>query len=293
MNTLNAIDKYLEDQDLWKESTKVMSSHHPSAVNNCMRQQWYKWKAVRRRQDGSTELMIPVTDPRKAKDIWRMSMGTWIHNGYAELMAKIGFNVKSEEEITYHDPRLKHPIHGYIDNEYVYESDAGEMIQGIEVKTTFGYGAKALQIANEPKENDLAQAKVYLAIRRNINGFSMPYIARDSFYRTEFQVFMSQEERDEYLEKIVTRFELMEMLVEKNIMPKRDFQVCIKDGELRDSVQHKGVKYKSDWQCMYCIRRSLCWADELASMDMILPDNGEEVKPSKKSQEETLECIAE
>ena len=38
---------------------------------------------------------------------------------------------------------------------------------------------------------------------------------------------------------------------------------AIKDGEIKKQYQRDNIIYKSDWQCMYCGHRSLCWRDKL------------------------------
>jgi len=113
--------------------------------------------------------------------------------------------------------------------------------------------------------------KIYLAVRRDLDHMIAPYIARDSFYRTEFCFTMTDAERDEFLEGIIQKFIKLEEFVDFKIVPMRDYQACIKDGEIKDSVQYKSIKYKSDWQCLYCQYRSGCYYHELQSMEMILP----------------------
>lgn len=252
MNTLKLIDEYLYENDIKKEDDKVMSSHHPSSISSCMRALYYRW------------IKAPITDPRTATDAWRMELGKWLHLMYADHISKTGMKVENEVEVTYKDPRLRYPIHGYIDG--IIDNRIG-----IELKTTFGYGAKAIQISGKPREQDEAQAKVYLSIRKDLECFNIPYLARDSFYRTEFIINMSPQNREDYLNSCVDKFERLEKYVSQGALPNREYSAVIKDGEIKDSIQHKGVKYKSDWVCMYCIRRSLCWKPEIESMDIILP----------------------
>jgi len=280
INTISILDEYLYDTELKKNEDKQMSSHHPSGVSSCLRQLYYKW------------INAEVTDPVQPKDIWRMKMGTWLHEMYANLLKETGMAVESEVELTYHDERLKYPIHGYLDNMIVVNG----ITYGVELKTVFGYGAKAIQMSGKPREQDEMQMKTYLSIMPELDHMIAPYLARDSFYRTEFNFTMSKEERKEFLDLIVNKFMKLEQAVDTKTIPDREYQVCIKDGEFKDSVQHKTVKYKSNWQCMYCNRRSLCWAEELNSYDMTLPSEGNEVMNRKGyigDDVDVLECSAE
>jgi len=256
INTITALDEYLYETELKKNREKVMKSHHPSGASSCMRQLYYKWKQV------------DISDPVQPKDIWRMKMGTWLHEMYAKLLEDAGFDVESEIEITFTDPRLKYPIHGYMDNVFTFNEEK----YGVELKTVFGYGAKSIQLSGKPRDQDEIQMKIYLGVRRDLKYMVAPYLARDSFYRTEFCFTMTDAERDEFMDGVIKKFMFLEIHVDADIIPNRDYQVCIKDGEIKDSVQHKTVKYKSSWQCLYCQYRSHCWAEELSSMDMVLPE---------------------
>ncbi len=275
INTISILDEYLFESEIKKNREKVMSSHHPSSVSSCLRALYYRWKNAE------------ITDPTQPKDIWRMYMGTWVHQMYANLLKETGMTVEAEVELTYHDERLAYPIHGFLDNMIVVNG----IKYGVELKTVFGYGAKAIQISGKPREQDEMQMKTYLSIMPELDYMIASYLARDSFYRTEFMFTMNKEERKSFLDFIVSKFMRLEDYVEQNVLPDREYQVCIKDREFKDSVQYKNTKYKSDWQCMYCNRRSLCWAEELNSFEMTLPVDGEGV--SRRNSDDTIECSAE
>lgn len=279
INTINILDEYIYEQELKKNSEKVMSSHHPSGASSCIRQLYYKWTNE------------PISNPVQPKDIWRMKFGTALHKMYAELLQESGIaEVMSEVEITYTDPRLEYPIHGFMDNVFAVDEET----YSVELKTVFGYGAKAIQLSGQPRDQDLIQMKIYLSVRRDLDHMLAPYIARDSFYRTEFCFTMTQEERDEFIEGIVQKFIALELAVKNKSIPDREYDVCVKDGEIKDSVQHNNVKYKSDWQCLYCQYRSTCWEEEIFSVNnMHLPmDKGTEVKKPIKSNHDD-ECTVE
>lgn len=255
INILKRIDIYLEEQDRKSLDNRVRTSHHPSGANKCLRQMYYDWTNT------------PVTNYRTATDIWRMNLGTWMHKMFAHYLREMGEEVVDEVEMTLTDPTLKYPIHGYLDN--IIEID-GELY-GIELKTVFGQGGKSIQLSGKPREDDATQTKIYL-VANNLAGFFVDYLARDSFYRTEFQIVMSNPEREAFKNMIINKFRTLEHMVEKKIIPDRDYHAIVCDGMLIGSKQHKLIKYKSDWQCMYCVYRDHCYAEEIADFGMHLPE---------------------
>ena len=254
VNILNRIDAWLVAQDKEKLDNRERSSHHPSGANKCLRQMYYDWTNE------------PVSNYRTATDIWRMNLGTWMHKMFAHYLREMGEQVVDEVEMQLYHPDLKYPIHGYLDN--VIEID-GELY-GIELKTVFGQGAKSIQLSGKPREDDEVQSKIYL-VANNLAGYFIDYLARDSFYRTEFELVMTQAEKEEFKRQIVEKFKLLEWCVEKRIFPDRDFHAVVKDGEIKKDIQHKTVKYKSDWQCLYCVYRDTCYRKEIESYDICLP----------------------
>lgn len=251
MKILNIVDAYLEKKDKEQIDSKVRTSHHPSGYSNCMRQMFYDWAKAE------------VTNYRTATDIYRMKMGEWIHKGFAEILKEMfGDAVKDEVEFYYHDKTLKYPIHGYIDN--TIEVDG--KIYAVELKTSFGRGIVSIAKDGKPKPEHEDQSKIYLACNKDIKEFSIPYLGRDSFYRTEFDVKLSVNDREMFLEQVVAKFRMLEYHIERGVTPPRDFNAVIKDGEIKKSIQYNKVEYKSDWQCLYCIYRDGCWRKEISSM---------------------------
>lgn len=266
MNLLQAVNEYLEEKD-YKESSgykKVngewvlipRSSHHPSGYNKCLRQMYYSWTRE------------PVTNRRSATDVYRMLIGKWIHNGFADVLKEMyGDKVRSEVEVYYKDNRLEFPIHGFIDNVIDLEDNYK---QGVELKSVFGRGATAIKNSGQPREDDEAQTKVYLSIT-DINAFALPYLARDNFYRVEFDIVMTEKEKEIFKEKMVEKFLRLELAVKAKVVPARDYHAVVKDGEVKESIQYKTKEYKSDWQCSYCIWRDKCYEAEIESMDICIP----------------------
>ena len=248
MSILREVDRYLEHKDKGELDRKARSSHHPSGFSKCLRQMYYEWTRE------------PVSNYRAATDIWRMNVGKWIHKGFADILKEMyGDKVKDEVEIFFSDPSLKYPVHGYMDN--VIEIDG--IYIGIELKTSFGRGIVAIQKDGKPRVEDEAQTKVYLSCSDFIKGFCLPYLGRDSFYRTEFEITMTEDEKESFRKKIIAKFKRLEEAVSEHKLPDRDFKAVVKDCEIKDEIQHKGVKYRSDWQCLYCVYRDTCYAEEI------------------------------
>ena len=255
INIISRIDNWLVEQDKIKLNSKIRTNHHPSGANKCMRQLYFDW------------IGEPVSNYRTATDIWRMNLGTWMHKMFAHYLKEMGENVQDEVEMTFTDWRLKYPIHGYMDN--VIEIDG--YIFPIELKTVFGYGGKAIQLSGKPREDDEVQEKIYISFNDFVGGI-VAYLARDSFYRTQFIVTMDSQEKEKFKEKIIMKFMSLEAHVEERIMPDRDYHAIVCDGELVETKQHKCIKYKSDWQCMYCVYRDSCYVEERENMGLYLPE---------------------
>lgn len=262
VNILNRIDAWLVEQDRQKLNTRERTSHHPSGANKCLRQMYYDWTNE------------PVSNYRTATDIWRMNLGTWMHKMFAHYLREMGEQVIDEVEMYLRDDRLMYPIHGYLDN--VIEIDG--LLYGIELKTVFGQGGKSIQLSGKPREDDAVQSKIYL-VANELAGYFIDYLARDSFYRTEFEIVMTADEKRVFKGKIIDKFIRLETCVTNKILPNRDYNAVVKDGEIKKDIQHKTVKYKSDWQCLYCVYRDTCYRAEIESYDICLPDrraDGEE-----------------
>jgi hypothetical protein len=55
----------------------------------------------------------------------------------------------------------------------------------------------------------------------------------------------------------------LEVSVYAKTIPDREYQVAIKNGEIKDKFQKEKIEYKSDWQCRYCSYANNCWKEEL------------------------------
>ncbi len=270
MNLLKSIDSYLVDRDLRETMKKERTSHHPSAVNKCMRQQYYSW------------IKQPITNPRSATSVYRMSIGKWIEKGIVEDVLKPMFGedkIKTQVEIFHHSPELKYPIHGYMDVVIEMEDESGNVVfTPVEIKTSFGRGIKNIQLSGKPREDDATQSKVYISTRKDFKQIALIYLGRDSFYRTEFDLSMEGFERDEFIAEIVKRFKVLEEHIENKTLPEREYEAIVFNGEIVDRKQVNKVVYTTDWQCKpeYCLWSSECYKHEIEDMGLHLPTKTKE-----------------
>lgn len=254
MRILKEIDTYLEDRDYENEASKVRKSHHPSEVSACNRAIYYRWTKA------------PITNPRNAESIWRMEMGKAVELLAVGYLKGMGYEVIEQEEVTIEASPLIHPVHGYID----ITIQTVDGLHRAEVKTTWGQGTKAIQY-NGPQKEHVEQAMCYM-IDKGINVYNMIYIARDTLWRSEFVIKKTQWELDNFRAHMISKFAHIESCVDEKVMPPRDFSAIVADGEVKATIQRNGVKYKSDWNCLYCVRRDLCYANERESFGLYLPE---------------------
>lgn len=254
MNLLNEVDKFLEQEEKKKLDSVVLDCHRPSGYSKCRRELYWMWTKY------------PVSNYPTATDIYRMSVGTWIHVGFAGVLKRMyGDRVREEIEFLVHPEGLKYPIVGHMDNVINIDDE----VIGVELKTSFGRGIVSIAKSGEPKEEHAEQAKIYLACNP-IDRFKIPYLGRDSFYRTEFDIVMTLESKEKFMDKVIAKFKYIEDCIDTKTTPERDFHAVVKDGEIRDKIQHKTIEYKSDWQCLYCNYRDSCYAEEIASFNICL-----------------------
>jgi hypothetical protein len=254
MKLLKQIDSHIETENFRNEYEKVRKSHHPSEVLSCNRAIVYKW------------MKADISNPRDATSVWRMEMGKAVELLAIKYLREMGFDVDDQREITIESKRLKYPIHGYIDI-WVNDNEGGN---GAEVKTTWGYGTTDVS-NNGPREQDISQSMVYMSAE-NQNTYNLIYIARDTLWRNEYVIRKSDEELRSFMSSVEDKFSKIEDYVENNIIPPRDFKAIVADGEVKSTIQRNGVKYKSDWNCLYCVRRDLCYAEERSDYGLHIPE---------------------
>jgi len=261
MKIIEILDAYLLDQQALTEK----KSHWVTDAAKCRRAVTYRWRRT------------PYSDPPTAGNLLKMEFGDaaeWILGRALDWAVGKGMLVrwKAQEWASFEVPGLKYPVSMRLD--FVVCGPEGEP-EMIELKSTFGRGAKEVQVRGRPKDEALMQAFLYLHFNPAIRGGSIPYLARDNGYRTEFDVRLAGgrvllDGRDVGAEEdgvrwAVERLSVVEGALEDGSTPARDYLHAVKGGELREEFSKNKVLYRSDWQCVYCWHRSLCWREVLES----------------------------
>jgi hypothetical protein len=269
MKLLNKFDEWILGREPWDKS-----SHYASDSYNCKRSQVYRWLGTKE------------SNPNTAGSLIKMEMGNKIEDIYTDYLnwaVRTGTNIDGyivEEFVEqwhqrYEIEGLKYPIGIRLD--YVLtckniETGNVEKI-AIELKSSFGRGIVDIQNKQKPKLDYLKQIFIYTYLTP-FKVFNHPYLGRDSGYRTEFEIIGDEKGLTVYgssskkrynfnWNQLIEKLKVVEQFVEKKEIPGRDFQVAIKNGEIKNKFQHKKIEYKSDWQCLYCNWMDLCWKDEV------------------------------
>ena len=248
MNLINKIDEYLI-----KKEKRKRESHYPSEASKCLRQLYYKWTDYEE------------SDPISAGGYWKMSMGSRIHEMVQEFLANSGLEIVDEVSFKKNIDVLEYPISGRIDNLFI---DEDGVLAGIEIKTTYGAGVRALKY-NGVKKEDLMQVLIYMSCT-DVKRFYLIYVGRDDGYRTQYLIDYRNDvlccdgkPLDLNFKLVIDKFRFLEACLVNNTIPKRDFKVAIKNGEIKTKFQKDKIEYKSDWQCSYCQYKTDCWREEL------------------------------
>ena len=240
-NLINSIDNYLLAEEGHKRT-----AHYASDVSACLRQLFFKWTEAR------------VSNPIEAGALWKMNFGNAIHDLVATFLDKAGHDVITEVPDRVSIDGLKYPISFRIDNIFI---DDDTQMAGIEVKTSFGRGIVEIQKSGSPRDSDVNQVVVYMRAVPDIKRFYILYFGRDNGYRCQFIV--NRDVVEKVWPTLQSRLESLEVALESNLTPPRDYRAAIKHGERRKMFQKNNVKYKSDWQCDYCKWADMCWESEL------------------------------
>lgn len=255
MNIINSIDAYL-----LKREHRQRESHYPSDISDCMRKLYYKWTNE------------PESNPITASGLWKMEMGKAIHKQFNKWLEDAGFDVIDEIGGKKQIDGLRYPISYRVDN--VIMEDGKEV--GIEIKTKYGRGIVDIEKNRQPQENDINQVCFYIYLS-GINKWYLIYVGRDNAYRTQFEISRYDWEYNIDNNKInfapndlIEKLTWLEHYVEVKQLPGRDFNVIIKNGEIKKQIQKDKIVYKSDWQCNYCQWLDICWQDKLNNGEAIL-----------------------
>jgi hypothetical protein len=257
MKFIELLDAHLLDNDRWSKKT-----HWATDATKCRRSLVYGWRGE------------PYSDPPTAGNLLKMRFGRVAESIAGETLdwaVKKGLIRKweTQQRFEVNIPGLNFPVVMKLD--FVIYPNEGEP-ELIELKSTFGAGAKRIMQDGRPRDDALMQAFIYMHFSPFKSG-TIPYLARDNGYRTEFEIRLSEGRmmldgkdagsEEDGIRWLVERLSVVEQHIEAGTLPDRDFWHAIKNGELRDEFAHEKVLYRSDWQCSYCWHKSLCWQDEI------------------------------
>ena len=246
------------------EIQRPRQSHYASDANACRRQLVYSWR--------NTPWTNPNTPGGKLKmEFGNMAEKSLVENALTWAMANhtvitdFATQIRREVQID----GLKHMIVTKLDF-LITLTDKRVMI--LELKSSYGRGIKQIQL-HGPKDDHLVQVLFYLTYNPQ-KVATLVYLGRDNGYRTEFEVALIDKgllvdgrllDTEFYnMSRFIERFKFVEACLAADRLPDRDYQVAIKNGEIKDDgFSQGGVTYKCDWQCSYCRWRDDCWKDEL------------------------------
>lgn len=308
LNILNVIEAYWSrGRGAWEKG-----AHYPSEMTQCRRQIFWKWK-------GEKE-----SNPTEATGFWRMRIGDAIHDGIVgalkaiaeddELREKFGWpGMQVEAEVRtgrimidgsakFGGVSLDLPMSGRVDCKFIDQEGRKAVL---EIKTTFGRGVRA-QKEEGLKLSQLVQGIFYLLALEDegVERVYYPIVSRDDgdrfqvaieilgeyesvrvsrVYESETTAVLAEVPFGVFVDQL-KRLRDVELALAEDKVPDRDFMVAIKNGEIRREFQHQNVKYKSDWQCMYCQFRDRCWAPVVEQFEK--GNNAEDVAAHQAKQEE-------
>lgn len=246
------------DSVLLRKEKHDKQAHYPSEATDCLRKVYYRWTDTQ------------PSNPIEAGGLWKMRFGDAVHKLVPDLLRGAEYEVEEEVPVEYSHSVLKYPIHGRIDIRFRRQP---EVWQVMEVKSTFGRGVRAIRESGAPREEHLNQLILYMEMGQYQKGCIL-YLGRDDAYRTVFNIERNGQTAHTF-NNLISRFQLIEMCVDKQRAPNREYKVAIKNGEIKDKFVKQGKEYRSAWQCQYCPYTQLCWKDELGRY--AASDNAEEL----------------
>ena len=248
MNLLDQIDEYFIRQEI-----KPRESHYPSDASACIRQLYYKWTGQ------------AISDPITAGAIWKMKFGDATEYIIIEALKGLGKDVVNQLGGKLRLVGLQYPI-GYRVDALFQENN---VLNGIEIKSSYGLGIKEIQQKGEPKPEHVKQIICY-AYAADIPSWYLIYVGRDNGYRCMFHIEYNKEEDQTFInshpvsytfKSILNIFFILETYLKAQQLPGADYLVAIKNGQIVDKFQKANKIYKTDWQCSYCSFKTSCWAD--------------------------------
>ena len=250
-------------------SSATMVGEDGKVVGACLRALYYKATGE------------PVSNKKEFTNMLQADFGNGIHDVLTKRLKKSD-KIKLDAEVAGKviiDPLTKE-ISFRLDGLVTYLGELG----CLEIKTQQSYGLQRMVKDGGPKKSDILQVLCYFGTNENIRWASLLYVARDSAYRAEYHIYkdpssekfmikgITPNQREKPIEdlsftKIVKRWKELEDHVERKELPKRDYKVVYRDGEIVDKRVKNGVEYATDFQCRYCSYKTTCWSQVGAEQD--------------------------
>jgi hypothetical protein len=257
------IKELIYDAMLKKDDYGASGDIHPSMLNNCMRQLYYK------------KIKAEITNPITAASYLKMEMGNAGHNVIESIIKNIpDIQVIATENyatIIYDNLKWNYKPDSVIklkDKTYI-----------LEIKTVYARGFDAIE--TDPRDEHLLQIYCYMTFE-NIHDAILLYTGRDNGFQIEYILhekdgIMYYNDKEikikEYFDIQVNKVKALLSNITDNKIPDKEYKRVFKkvksetDYILSEDFQKDKVKYKSEWRCLYCSYADKCWSAELEYME--------------------------
>jgi len=250
----------------YPSEAKIISRLDGEIIGKCHRASWYDWMGE-----------LP-TNPVDARGQWTFLMGKLIEGGYVEYCKQIGIwagnNVHLYDKI--------HNISGEAD---LFIFNESREIEGVEIKTAYGYGFQQ-SVSKFPKIENLLQSAIYLDYFP-VFCWHLIYKARDTQEDVEYILTIGRDKDGNraiyvdgspcllfYVEDIYNQYKTLGEYVINKQLPPRDYTYMYDIEQSRERFEQgkisktklatveKGTGTDSNWQCLYCSHLDRCWIEK-------------------------------
>lgn len=280
MKLIELVDKYLENP--YEIHTSFHKGfHHPSSascvirneygedqiVGSCLRQVFWEHRGIKR------------TNPMSARGARICAYGKAIERFEVEQYKQIG--IWRDNNVKFINP--KYNVSGEADC-IVFDKNTNKL-RGVEVKSGYDYKFRSQVLGTptrpgKPKYEHLLQTMLYVDYFKF--PFSIVYVDRGNAARMEYDVTLNPDGTPSIDDKklsnglsiprCVARFKELDVMLEDNTIPKRDFQLKYSKEKLdilsnshrlrkkqAEEFDKSGDTDLGDWQCSYCSFKDYCW----------------------------------
>ena len=286
MELTDLVNQYLE-KPKHKTDIRARLSHYPSEAScegdgkiygACLRALYWGWTGEK------------ITNPNDAHSIRRMEIGKVIEE--LEVARYKTMGICAGKSVRFYLPEYN--ISGEVDA-FVYDFFLDKdgfpaiitprRIIGVEIKSAYGYKFQK-GVDSVMKDEHLLQIMIYLLAYGGM--FKWIYLALDNpSFKAEYNVILSNQGHSVINGKLETKFSiagilerwrLLEQYLVEKTLPPRDYQWNCSKEEVEKRYKkgditkrsfddyENGKKLISDWNCLYCSWKNLCWKDELSKL---------------------------